>query len=87
MRNLNKKMILPAAVSLSLFCTFPFFVGNWKQEESGQWVYSKCIVHQAQKGDFRVPELRFPIFRIYDFSTQEYPVNAKFAFTIYLLSL
>ena len=31
MRNLNKKMSLPVAMSLSLFYAVPAFDGNWKQ--------------------------------------------------------
>ena len=46
-RNLNKKMLLPAAVTLSLFCATLAFAGNWKQEVSGQWVYMQDSTNKA----------------------------------------
>ena len=47
MRNLNKKMIFPTAVSLALFCAVPAFAGNWKQETSGQRVYMQDVTNKA----------------------------------------
>lgn len=56
MKKVNQKMILPAAVALSLFCAVPAVAGTWQQEANGQWVYmqddnKKAVNQWVQWGD------------------------------------
>lgn len=56
MKKVNQKMILPAAVALSLFCAVPAVAGTWQQDANGQWVYmqddnKKAVNQWVQWGD------------------------------------
>lgn len=39
-----------------------------------QYSHRNVYMVKHKKGDFRVPELRFPNFRICDFESQEYSI-------------